>query len=155
MAPRLCLAAFRDDAGRVRGCDLDRPSQGAAQPAAALAATLVVGFLPLAFIKYADFLANDVLGLHEAIDTAPLRWPLPLGLSFITFTLTAYVIDVYRGKYPLEPSLKILLGYVLFFPHLIAGPILRPHELMPQLRHPAAAQGAPSSSASPSSPRAW
>jgi alginate O-acetyltransferase complex protein AlgI len=107
-----------------------------------LATTLIVGFLPLAFIKYAFFLANDVLGLHGAIDTAQLRYPLPLGLSFITFTLSAYVIDVYRGKYPLEPSLKILLGYVLFFPHLIAGPILRPHELMPQLRHPSPAQGA-------------
>ncbi len=107
-----------------------------------LATTLVIGFLPLAFIKYAFFLANDVLGLRGVIDTAQLRYPLPLGLSFITFTLSAYVIDVYRGKYPLEPSLKILLGYVLFFPHLIAGPILRPHELMPQLRHPSPAPGA-------------
>ncbi len=50
--------------------------------------------------------ANDVLGLHGVIDTSQLRYPLPLGLSFITFTLSAYVIDVYRGKYPLEPSLK-------------------------------------------------
>ena len=44
-----------------------------------LAATLFALFLPLAFIKYAFFLANDVLCLHEAIDTAQLRWPLPLG----------------------------------------------------------------------------
>ena len=59
---------------------------------------------------------------------------LPLGVSFITFTLTAYVVDVYRGKFRNSTSLTDLLGYVLFFPHLIAGPILRPHELLPQLK---------------------
>ena len=44
------------------------------------------------------------------------------------------MVDVYLGRYAAEPRTFILAGYVLFFPHLIAGPILRPHELMPQLK---------------------
>jgi alginate O-acetyltransferase complex protein AlgI len=107
-----------------------------------LAATLATIFLPLIVVKYAYFLTNDVLGLRGVFDTGQLRWPLPLGISFITFTLSAYVIDVYRRRYPVERSLPLLFGYVLFFPHLIAGPILRPYELMPQLRHMRAALGA-------------
>jgi len=43
-------------------------------------------------------------------------------------------VDVYRRRYAREKSLALMLGYVLFFPHLIAGPILRPNELMPQLK---------------------
>jgi alginate O-acetyltransferase complex protein AlgI len=99
-----------------------------------LVVTLALIFLPLLTVKYAYFLSNDVLRLQGVIDTDQFRWPLPLGISFITFTLSAYVIDVYRRQYRLERSLALLLGYVLFFPHLIAGPILRPYELMPQLR---------------------
>ena len=61
---------------------------------------------------------------------------LPLGVSFVTFTLTAYVVDIYRGKFTGQTRPLTVLGYVLFFPHLIAGPILRPIELIPQLEHP-------------------
>jgi alginate O-acetyltransferase complex protein AlgI len=107
-----------------------------------LVVTLAMVFLPLIVVKYAYFLTNDVLGMGGTIDTVSLKWPLPLGISFITFTLSAYVIDVYRRRYPVEHSLPLLLGYVLFFPHLIAGPILRPYELMPQLRKMRAALGA-------------
>src|SRR6185437_9531767 len=67
---------------------------------------------------------------------------LPLGISFVTFTLTAYVVDVYRGRFRVERNLVKMRGYVLFFPHLIAGPILRPHELLPQLGHLRRALGA-------------
>jgi alginate O-acetyltransferase complex protein AlgI len=65
-----------------------------------------------------------------------LQQPLPLGVSFITFTIMAYVIDCWRGRYPLEPRLRMVTAYMIFFPHLIAGPILRPHEIIPQLDHP-------------------
>jgi alginate O-acetyltransferase complex protein AlgI len=63
-----------------------------------------------------------------------LKFSLPLGISFITFTAIAYVVDVYRRRYLPEKQISIVLAYVMFFPHLIAGPILRPHELMPQLK---------------------
>jgi alginate O-acetyltransferase complex protein AlgI len=103
-----------------------------------LAAVVAVMLLPLLIFKYSYFLANDVLGeivnVRALINVDELRWPLPLGISFVTFTLLAYIVDTYRGQYRSERSLATLLAYVLFFPHLIAGPILRPHELMPQLK---------------------
>ena len=79
-----------------------------------------------------------------------MNFALPLGISFVTFTLIAYLVDVSTGKYPAPASPRWLLGYTLFFPHLIAGPILRPHELIPQLhaadadppRQPVAGPGA-------------
>ena len=101
-------------------------------------------FIPLAIAKYAHFFLSDVMGLIPAVaqdigDVSWWRFALPLGISFVTFTLAAYVIDVYRSSFPVERQLSKLLAYVLFFPHLIAGPILRPHELLPQLSRPTAA----------------
>ncbi len=98
---------------------------------------LVALFTPLVLSKYSFFIANEILkpmlGAPSG-DLSVLKIALPLGISFITFTLTAYVVDVYRGRFRKDTSLTYLLGYVLFFPHLIAGPILRPNELLPQLR---------------------
>ena len=104
-------------------------------------------FIPLAIAKYAHFFLSDVVGLIPGVaqdigDVSWWRFGLPLGISFVTFTLAAYVIDVYRGSFPVERQLSKLLAYVLLFPHLIAGPILRPHELMPQLSRLTAAIGA-------------
>ena len=101
--------------------------------------TIVALFTPLALSKYSYFAANEFLRLIPGLasqmgDLSALKIALPLGVSFITFTLTAYVVDVYRGKFRNDTSLTDLLGYVLFFPHLIAGPILRPNELLPQLK---------------------
>jgi alginate O-acetyltransferase complex protein AlgI len=54
----------------------------------------------------------------------------------VTFTLTAYVVDIYKRKFPAGEPASTVMAYVLFFPHLIAGPILRPNELIPQLDRP-------------------
>lgn len=104
-----------------------------------LTTTLIVLFLPLIIVKYTYFFTVDVAGPlvgieHLIAEPEVLLWALPLGISFITFTVTAYIVDVYRGRYRPEDKLSRLLAYVLFFPHLIAGPILRPHELLPQLK---------------------
>jgi alginate O-acetyltransferase complex protein AlgI len=98
--------------------------------------TIVALFLPLAFFKYTDFIYRDVVGSIFGIQRKIVDLPLPLGISFVTFTLTAYIVDIYRGRFKDRVSLSTLTGYVLFFPHLIAGPILRPAELIPQLSHP-------------------
>ena len=103
------------------------------------ALTVILLFSFLAGFKYSRFFAQDVLGALPHMQLGETYWlklALPLAISFVTFTLTAYVVDVYRRQYPAERSLTTLLGYVLFFPHLIAGPILRPHELLPQLHRP-------------------
>jgi alginate O-acetyltransferase complex protein AlgI len=108
-----------------------------------LVVAVAVLLLPLAAVKYTAFVANEVL--HPLLGMPPpvAPWPLPLGISFVTFTLIAYVVDVYRGRYPLERNVAMLAGLVLFFPHLIAGPILRPAELLPQLQEPKPALPAP------------
>jgi alginate O-acetyltransferase complex protein AlgI len=104
--------------------------------------TIFVLFLPLAFFKYTDFIYRDVIGPFFGVQGKILDLPLPLGVSFVTFTLTAYIVDIYQGKFADRVSLSTLTGYVLFFPHLIAGPILRPIELIPQLRRPKSALSA-------------
>jgi alginate O-acetyltransferase complex protein AlgI len=92
-------------------------------------------FVPLVVFKYTNFIYNDVLGALTGGGRV-FDLTLPLGVSFVTFTLTAYIVDIYRGKFSSQARPQTVLAYVLFFPHLIAGPILRPNELIPQLEHP-------------------
>ena len=92
----------------------------------ALALSVSIVISPLFFFKYFNFFAGKEV----------ITFGLPLGISFITFTLIAYLVDVYQRSYPVESSLSWLTGYLLFFPQLIAGPILRPAELLPQLKLP-------------------
>jgi alginate O-acetyltransferase complex protein AlgI len=111
-----------------------------------MAITVALLLAPLLVIKYTHLLAASlvpVLGLQIATPSLDgLLFGLPLGISFITFTVIAYVVDVFRKRFLPEKSLSVLLAYVLFFPHLVAGPILRPNELIPQLRQLRAALGA-------------
>jgi alginate O-acetyltransferase complex protein AlgI len=112
-------------------------STGAAKSRWRVGLSFALLLAPLIFFKYTNFILNEVLApLARSLDRPAnghvLDLVLPLGISFLTFTLLAYVIDVSRGQYSRVP-LKLLLCYVTFFPHLIAGPILRPRELMPQL----------------------
>lgn len=103
-----------------------------------LAAVVVALLIPLAVFKYTNFIYRDILGLLFPTYSRLVDLPLPLGVSFITFTLIAYVVDVYRGAFTVERRPAYLGGHLIFFPHLIAGPILRPNELIPQLERPAA-----------------
>jgi alginate O-acetyltransferase complex protein AlgI len=103
------------------------------------AIAIAVLLLPLATFKYTDFVYRDVFGPFFGIHDSLLNVPLPLGISFVSFTLVAYVVDIYREAFSSKHPPRTVLAYVLFFPHLIAGPILRPHELIPQLEAPRAA----------------
>ena len=111
-----------------------------------LIAVVTLILAPLIVVKYSYFIAANVASLlgseYSNERLASLKFSLPLGISFITFTAIAYVVDVYRRRYLPEKRISIVLAYVMFFPHLIAGPILRPHELMPQLKQLRAALGA-------------
>jgi len=97
---------------------------------------IAVLLLPLAIFKYTDFVYRDVFGPFFGVRDGLLNVPLPLGISFISFTLTAYLVDIYREAFSSKHQPKTILAYVLFFPHLIAGPILRPYEPIPQLEAP-------------------
>lgn len=101
-----------------------------------LISTIALLMLPLLCVKYTNFFWGSVIGLVRDVEVPLVDWSLPLGISFVTFTVTAYVVDVYRKTFPVERSLSKMAAYVLFFPHLIAGPILRPHNLIPQLGNP-------------------
>jgi alginate O-acetyltransferase complex protein AlgI len=92
---------------------------------------------PLAFFKYYGFFAvnaTNTLASFGIESSIPLiQVVLPVGISFFTFMAIAYVVDVYRGDFEVAGWTDSFL-YLSFFPHLVAGPIVRPHELIPQLR---------------------
>jgi len=114
---------------------LDRISEP--RPRRWMFAALIGAMLaPLAIFKYAGPVYRTLVEPFATF--GDLRWtlPLPLGLSFITFTMLAYVVDYHRGVYPLERRPQMVMSAMIFFPHLIAGPILRPAEIMPQLDRP-------------------
>ncbi len=91
-----------------------------------LGVTVGLLLLPLVFFKYTDFLLGS-LGSGTRLELA-----LPLGISFFTFEMLSYVIDVHRGGTEAR-SLPEFFLYIAYFPHLVAGPIVRADELLPSL----------------------
>ena len=87
----------------------------------------------LAFFKYTNFII-DIINQFATQKIAFQQIFLPLGISFYTFELISYAVDVYRNKFKPVKSLLDFSFYISFFPHLVAGPIVRPNELMPQIR---------------------
>lgn len=106
-----------------------------------LLGTVILNLGVLGFFKYFNFgidtaaAALTSLGI-DAPDVA-LRVALPVGISFFTFESMSYVIDVYREELAPQESYAEYLSFVAFFPHLVAGPIVRPRDLLPQLAGPA------------------
>ena len=94
----------------------------------------------LGFFKYYNFFADNLQLVLQAggldISMPTLRVVLPIGISFYTFMTLSYVIDVYRREIPATRSLLDFAVFVAFFPHLVAGPILRASALIPQIHLP-------------------
>ena len=91
----------------------------------------------LGFFKYADFgisQFNDLFKLIGLNDVPLLEIALPVGISFYTFQTLGYTIDVYRGQLSPAKSFKEFALFVAFFPQLVAGPILRASNFLPQIR---------------------
>ncbi|GAB4133969.1 MAG: MBOAT family O-acyltransferase [Bacteroidia bacterium] len=90
----------------------------------------------LFYFKYSNFFIENVNVLLHALGFGEVHWTrllLPIGISFYTFETVTYVVDVYRGVHkPLDHFGKYLL-YIILFPKLIAGPIIRYHEIADQL----------------------
>jgi len=97
-----------------------------------LVAGLVGNLGLLGYFKYAGFFARNVNALSGSDLSVPALI-LPLGISFFTFTQIEYLVDAYRGSAPRYGPIEYSL-FVTFFPHLIAGPILRHHQVIPQFR---------------------
>jgi D-alanyl-lipoteichoic acid acyltransferase DltB (MBOAT superfamily) len=107
------------------------PRRRARAVAVGVAATLA----PLLYFKYYGFLAVNVTNLASTFGS---RWTMPLlevvlpiGISFYTFMAISYIVDVHRKVFPVAGWGDVFL-YLSFFPHLVAGPIVRPAELSPQ-----------------------
>lgn len=111
-----------------------------------ICAGVIATILPLVIFKYGHFISENLssftdrfgltsgsLGLMSNPDESHFSIIAPLGISFFTFQALSYVFDVYRKKYPAEQNLSNYLTYMAFFPSMIAGPINRYDQLMPQL----------------------
>ena len=99
---------------------------------------VVISLAVLFFFKYFNFVATNVAGLLSSLGLSvsdpTLDLILPVGISFYTFQTLSYVIDVYRGTLKAERHFGYYALYVSFFPQLVAGPIERPENLLPQLK---------------------
>ena len=101
-----------------------------------LLSSIVANVGVLCVFKYWNFMNHNLtvvlgaLGMRNAIPMLSLV--LPLGLSFHTFQAMSYTIEVYRGNQPAERHLGIYALYVMFYPQLVAGPIERPQNMLPQ-----------------------
>ncbi|MCQ4167376.1 MBOAT family O-acyltransferase [Tahibacter harae] len=97
-----------------------------------LAVSVALNLALLIFFKYAGFIADTLF--HPAKDSIWMNIHLPLGISFFTFHAISYLVDIYRRDARAERSFVNLSLYMLMFPQLIAGPILRFHMVAGQLR---------------------
>ena len=101
--------------------------------------SLVTNLGCLGFFKYCDFFIENfqvlmaTFGLHPSIQT--LQIILPVGISFYTFQTLSYTLDIYKGTLKPTRDFSKFALFVVFFPQLVAGPIVRAHEFLPQLKH--------------------
>ena len=103
--------------------------------------SVAVNLAILGFFKYLLFFRDTLWSMSGWLGYQPtfvdLYIVLPLGISFYIFATISYVIDVYRRDFKAERNFIVYCNFVVFFPHLVAGPILRARNLIPQLRRPA------------------
>jgi D-alanyl-lipoteichoic acid acyltransferase DltB (MBOAT superfamily) len=105
-----------------------------------LIASLATNLGILCFFKYYNFFVDNLDSLlsHAGMDVGWLRLSLvlPVGISFYTFHMVSYVVDVYQRRLKACPSYVDYALFVTFFPQLVAGPIARAHSLLPQVQRP-------------------
>jgi D-alanyl-lipoteichoic acid acyltransferase DltB (MBOAT superfamily) len=137
--PRFCLLLAGITLGNQLAAKLIHAASDDRRRKRITAIAVAADLLVLAVFKYYGFFVSDV---GDALDSVALGMPLPLltialpiGISFFTFQAITYVVDVKRGD--AEPaSLLDAAIYLSFFPHLVAGPIVRASEFLPQLKLP-------------------
>ena len=107
---------------------------------ACLVASLVLNLSLLVLFKYYNFLASNIEALMDycrvSIDIPVSKLLLPVGISFYIFQALGYTIDVYRGTTKVERDFATYALFVSFFPQLVAGPIERSNNLLPQFKQP-------------------
>lgn len=100
---------------------------------------IAVNLLILGYFKYFNFIARSansaISYFHGATFLNVREIALPIGISFYTFQALSYVIDVYRGECKAQKSFLHLLLYISLFPQLVAGPIVKYHDIEKQIKH--------------------
>jgi D-alanyl-lipoteichoic acid acyltransferase DltB (MBOAT superfamily) len=103
-----------------------------------LAVSVIANLGLLGYFKYTGFMLDVIADAAALIGTQvalpAMKLMLPIGISFYTFQSLSYTVDVYRGRIPAERSLLRFALFLAFFPQLVAGPIVRASEFLPQLR---------------------
>lgn len=102
-----------------------------------LMVSLAANLGALGFFKYANFFADSAVGFfgwaNLPVNSVTLNIVLPVGISFYTFQTLSYSLDIYAGRLQPKKSLLDFATYVAFFPQLVAGPIVRAVDFLPQL----------------------
>jgi alginate O-acetyltransferase complex protein AlgI len=118
---------------------MDRVSRSSWLRRGLLVASLVMNLGLLCYFKYANFFLESYFqasGTPYSREEDLLSIILPVGISFYTFEAINYTVDVYREKIRAERNLDYFLLFILFFPHLVAGPIVRASDFLPQVDRP-------------------
>ena len=124
---------------RWRGGAVARGCEKCSAPKLVCAVNLIVNFLILGVFKYYNFFADSLAQLfwhlfHYQLDWVTLNVILPVGISFYTFQALSYTIDVYRKDVPVTKNIIEFCAFISFFPQLVAGPIERAKNLLPQFQ---------------------
>jgi D-alanyl-lipoteichoic acid acyltransferase DltB (MBOAT superfamily) len=137
--PKFCLLLGGVTLGNQAAATLIDRSDSPRQRKAIVSVAVALNLAVLGVFKYYGFFAQDI---NDLLDSFGLGLPIPLatialpvGLSFFTFQAISYTVDVYRGLCERAKTIDVAL-YLSFFPHLVAGPIVRAREFLPQLASP-------------------
>ena len=131
--PRFCVFMLLSIAqGYVFGRLIEKNRRRTKRSKLFLTASVCLSLGLLGYCKYADFFISGLNAVTGA-SIKLLHVALPIGISFYTFQILSYVVDVYRGSVPAQKSFLKLGTYIAMFPQLIAGPIVRYAEIAPQL----------------------
>lgn len=133
----LLLIAFTSACSYLSGLMIERTADKAARRWIS-AANIIVNLLVLGVFKYYNFFSENISALFSLagydLDWATLNVVLPVGISFYTFQALSYSIDVYRGNIRATDDPMEFFAYISFFPQLVAGPIERATNLLPQFQ---------------------
>ena len=134
----LFLIAFTSLCSYLSGLLLERTEHNRRQQKVISAANIIVNLLILGIFKYYNFFAENLVllaaSLGITLDLITLKVILPVGISFYTFQALSYTIDIYRHKMKATNNIIDFFAFISFFPQLVAGPIERAVNLLPQFQ---------------------
>ncbi len=102
----------------------------------ALVLSISINVIPLIITKYSGFILSNVCGIFHAEGVAIPHIVMPIGISFYTFQVITYIVDLYTGKTKRQKNPLLFALYIMFFPQLIAGPIVKYSEVAENLEAP-------------------